>query len=201
MERGTATILPGVRAEQPRRVRSDCKAATRHLARTALVASGTSMSETEGGWQSSWQRPQEGEWKQAPDGTWYKDTGSAPKPAAPTAPAPQPAAPAWGQSHPGQFVPASGVASGKAVAALILGVGGLTFCPFVCSVFALVLGYQARAEIDRAGGARTGRGQATAGIVLGWIAVAIFVLLIALVAVGVMVGGSDSGVTTELTPS
>jgi hypothetical protein len=30
--------------------------------------------------------------------------------------------------------------SGKAVTALILGIGGLTFFPFVLSVFALVLG-------------------------------------------------------------
>jgi hypothetical protein len=123
------------------------------------------MSESEGGWHSSWQRPQEGAWKQAPDGTWYKDAASSPQPVAP---------------RPAQFVTGA-PGSGKAIAALILGIGGLTFFPFILSVLALVLGYQARAEIDRAGGAATGRGQATAGIVLGWVGVAIFVLMIALV--------------------
>ena len=171
--------------------------------------------DSEGGWQSSWQRPQEGEWKQAADGTWYKDTGSAPPAAspewrtAPEAPAQPPVAPAWNQA-PAQPPAAPNrpaaptfaspqPASGKAVAALILGIGGLSFCPVVLSVFAIVLGYQARAEIDRTGGRIAGRGQATAGIVLGWIGVAIFVLFLGLIVLGLAVGSSD--VSTELTPS
>ncbi len=160
--------------------------------------------ESEGGWQSNWQRPQEGEWKQAPDGTWYKDTGSAPprpasdwgqRPEAPPAPASWARTQAgWVQPQPGSgYVAPTTPASGKAIAALILGIGGLSFCPLVLSVFALVLGYQARAEIDRSGGGLGGRGQATAGIVLGWIGVVILVAFIALIVIGIAVGDSGGG--------
>jgi hypothetical protein len=166
----------------------------------------TEPPESEGGWQSNWQRPQEGEWKQAPDGSWYKDTsGAAPPPPTtsweqrPEAPVPntsweqrpQPPAPASRERTPG-VVAAPGASSGKAVAALILGIGGLTFCPLILSVFALVLGYQARAEIDRSGGAVGGRGQATAGIILGWIGVVFLVALIALIVIGLAVGDTSS---------
>jgi hypothetical protein len=65
-------------------------------------------------------------------------------------------------------------------------------------VCALVLGYQARAESAPAGGRLTGRGQATTGIVLGWIGVAFLVLFIGLVILGLAVGSSD--VSTELNP-
>ena len=55
----------------------------------------------------------------------------------------------------------------KATTAMVLGIIGLFCIPFVFSVLALVLGLQARAEIDRSGGAYRNRGMATAGIVLG----------------------------------
>jgi hypothetical protein len=169
--------------------------------------------DNEGGWESSWQRPQDGEWKQASDGTWYKDTGSQPAPASAEWAAPPAAAwsggswgapeappPAQTASPAAQPTSSPGTpASGKAVAALVLGIGGLTFCPVILSVFALVLGYQARAEIDRSGGRLIGRGQATTGIVLGWIGVAIFVLFLGLVILGLAVGSGD--VSTELSSS
>ena len=63
--------------------------------------------------------------------------------------------------------------NGKATAALVLGICGLVVCPFVCSVLALVFGYQARNEIDAYGGRQGGRGSAVAGIVLGWVGIAI----------------------------
>jgi hypothetical protein len=183
-------MVPSVPVEQASRVGPVSKALACRPTTVALVASAARMSETESGWQSSWQRPAEGEWKQAPDGSWYKDTGSPPPspPPSPRAPAP---APAWGRSRPGQFA-APPAGSGKAVASLVLGIGGLSFCPFVLSVFALVLGYQARAELDRAGAAAPGRAQATAGIVLGWIGVTLFVVLLALFVVGVVIAASDA---------
>jgi hypothetical protein len=56
--------------------------------------------------------------------------------------------------------------SGKAIASLVF---GILIMYGVGSVLALVLGYQAREEIDASGGALGGRGMAIAGIVLGWI--------------------------------
>ena len=64
--------------------------------------------------------------------------------------------------------------SGKAIASLVL---GLLFLYGIGSVLALVLGYQARQEIDASEGKLEGRGMATAGIVLGWIGVPASLLL------------------------
>src|ERR1700760_3941683 len=66
--------------------------------------------------------------------------------------------------------------SGKATAALVLGIVGL-FC-FICSILALVFGYQARGEIDRSGGMIGGRGMAQAGIILGYVTLVLNVIFI-----------------------
>lgn len=129
----------------------------------------------EGGWQSSWQRPapetpswqqpeQQGNWQQAPDGSWVQAGGS--------------------------------TSSGKSTAALVLGILGLVVCPLICSVLALVFGYQARGEIDASGGRMSGRGNATAGIVLGWIGIAIMAALLILLGIGLSVGG-DADISTS----
>jgi hypothetical protein len=62
--------------------------------------------------------------------------------------------------------------SGKAVAALVLGIAGLLIAPIVCSTLAIVFGVLARRDIDRRP-ALTGRGLATAGIVLGVLGLAL----------------------------
>ncbi len=69
--------------------------------------------------------------------------------------------------------------NGMAIAALVL---GIVWVYGVGSVLALVFGYSAKAEIDRSGGAQTGRGMAVAGIVLGWVGVGLiaFGILVAL---------------------
>ena len=72
---------------------------------------------------------------------------------------------------------------GKATASLVLGIVGLILIPILPSILAIVFGGSAKREIDGSGGSLGGRGLATAGIVLGWIALAIWaVFLIAVVA-------------------
>jgi len=91
------------------------------------------------------------------------------------APAPMPALP----PYPPQavYVQRPGT-NGKAVASLVLGI----LCLYgIGSILALIFGFMARREIDASGGAQTGRGMATAGIVLGFIGIAIMVLLIAVI--------------------
>ena len=83
--------------------------------------------------------------------------------------------------------------SGKSTAALVLGILGLVFCPLICSVLALVFGYQSRREIDASGGQDRGRGNATAGIVLGWIGVALCVIFLVLIVIGLLVGDTSTG--------
>jgi hypothetical protein len=65
----------------------------------------------------------------------------------------------------------------------VLGICGFVVCPLICSILAVIFGYQARGEIDRSGGAQGGRGLAVAGIVLGWIGIALSVLIGAIIAI------------------
>lgn len=99
----------------------------------------------------------------------------------------------WGPPPPGGGwgPPPSPQTNGKATAALILGILGFVVCPLVCSVLALVFGYQARNEIDASRGYQGGRGMAVAGIVLGWVGIAVMILLI-LLWVGLFAGSMTS---------
>lgn len=93
-------------------------------------------------------------------------------PPPPVAPPPPPA-PAAAQTVP---------TSGLAIASLVLGIGGLTLLPLLGSIVALILGYMARKEIRQRPDELSGDGLAIAGIVMGWIAVAVSVL-------GLLAGG------------
>ena len=65
--------------------------------------------------------------------------------------------------------------SGNAIASLVLGIAGLVILPIVPSILAIVLGRSA--ERDIAGDASLGgEGLAKAGIVLGWVGIALCVL-------------------------
>jgi hypothetical protein len=74
-----------------------------------------------------------------------------------------------------------------AVASLVLGIVWLFW---VGSILALVFGYVGKGQIDRSGGAQSGRGLAIAGIVLGWVGVGTLVLTIVLAIIGSL---NDSG--------
>ena len=97
--------------------------------------------------------------------------------------------PQWGSPPPKD--------NGKAIAALILGIAGIVVCPLICSVIALVLGYQARSEIDRSNGAIGGRGMAVAGIVLGWIGLAFGILLALFFGAAIVTGLENGDFETE----
>jgi len=65
--------------------------------------------------------------------------------------------------------------SGMAIASLVLGIGGLTVLPLLGSILALIFGYLARKDIRERPAEVTGDGLAVAGIVMGWISVALAV--------------------------
>jgi hypothetical protein len=138
-----------------------------------------------GGWQSQWQQPgSESGWRQEEQ------------------PQQQPTGPGgWHQTPDGRWVQTGPTSSGKATAALVLGILGLVFCPLICSVLALVFGYQARNEIDGSGGQISGRGNAKAGIVLGWVGVVICALFVILIIIGVLAGDSTSTGTPSGVPA
>ena len=85
----------------------------------------------------------------------------------------------------------SGETSGKAIASLVLGIGGFVIFPFVLSILAIVFGHQAKREIAERPGLG-GAGLATAGIVLGWIGVALVALGVLLIAL-LVVASTSSG--------
>jgi Domain of unknown function (DUF4190) len=64
--------------------------------------------------------------------------------------------------------------NGMAVVAFVLALVGLG----IGSILAIVLGYQAQRDIDNSGGTQTGRALATAGIVIGWISLGVWVLIL-----------------------
>lgn len=74
--------------------------------------------------------------------------------------------------------------SGLAIASLVSGIVGWTILPFVGSILAIILGYMARNEIRQRPGELEGAGLATAGLVLGWIAVGLTVVALCLLGLG-----------------
>jgi len=77
-----------------------------------------------------------------------------------------------------------------AIPALVLGILGLVLCP-LCAPFAWALGRKAEQQVDASGGMLTGRGEATAGKILGIIAtvlVILGILFFVLIAVGTSTG-------------
>jgi Domain of unknown function (DUF4190) len=98
---------------------------------------------------------------------------------APPPPPQQYAAPGV-QPLPGQVVFVQGVkTNGLAIASMVL---GILWLYWIGSVLALIFGYVARGQIKRSEGRESGGGMAVAGIVLGWIGVAIFLLGVVLAA-------------------
>ena len=71
----------------------------------------------------------------------------------------------------------------KAVWSLVLGILGVLCCGFLTGIPALILGKMAQKEIDATGGGQ-GRGMATAGFILGIVAIAFGILNIILFASG-----------------
>jgi hypothetical protein len=69
----------------------------------------------------------------------------------------------------------SNATSNLAVISLVAGVLGVTFFPLLGSIVAVITGPMAKKEIIESGGELSGEGMATAGMVLGWVAIALMV--------------------------
>jgi hypothetical protein len=63
-----------------------------------------------------------------------------------------------------------------ALVSLIAGILGLTVLPTIGSIAAVITGYMAKKEIRESGGALSGDGMATAGLILGWIGVGVLLI-------------------------
>ena len=72
--------------------------------------------------------------------------------------------------------------SGTAVASLVFGILSWVMLPFIGALLAVVLGHSARGEIRRAPpGTIEGDGMAVAGLILGWVHLALFIAIVAIV--------------------
>ncbi len=109
----------------------------------------------------------------------------------PAAPSPPPAP--YGAPYPPVPYPAYyRESNGKATASLVLGIVGLFVCPLICSAIALILGSQAKKEIAASGGMMSGESAATAGIVLGWVGIALSLVAILIWVILIAVASSQS---------
>jgi uncharacterized protein DUF4190 len=89
------------------------------------------------------------------------------------APGPAPSAP-W--SSPGTIGPAAlPRTNGFSIAALVLGL--TSFCTIVTGILAVIFGNVALGRIAGSHGREKGRGMAIAGVVLGWVSIAILGVL------------------------
>jgi len=72
---------------------------------------------------------------------------------------------------------------GSAIASLIMGVAAFLVCPLLLGVLAVVFGYIGKRNIEDSGGTLGGESFAVAGIILGWINIAIFAIIAIIVLV------------------
>ena len=125
------------------------------------------------------EQPNPGGWEPPSGGQWGQPTQQPPG---------APSAPQWGGGPPGNRD-----TNGKAITSLVLGIGGFLVCPIVLSVAAIVIGGQARNEIRSSQGRQTGEGMAKAGVILGWVSLALSaIFVIGIIAFGVFGTEADS---------
>jgi Domain of unknown function (DUF4190) len=113
------------------------------------------------------------------------DRGPAPPP--PPPPPPQPATPSYSYGS-----SSTSKTNGFAIASLACSIGGF----FVCGIgfiLGVVFGYIAKNQIDQSGGTQQGRGMAIAGIIVGWIGIALGVIaLVVVIAIAAATDDNDS---------
>jgi hypothetical protein len=91
--------------------------------------------------------------------------------------------PVWQEQPRPQFQPAPPT-NGLAIASLILSISAFIALPLIGSVGGVVCGHMARAQLRRAQDGSQGDGLALAGLIVGWIGIAFYVGLIALIVIG-----------------
>jgi Domain of unknown function (DUF4190) len=97
-------------------------------------------------------------------------------------------APGYGQAYPaGGFspYPAPPKNNGLAIASLVCSIAGLCCCG-IGGVLGVIFGFVARGQIKRSGGAEQGSGLALAGIIVGFVCIAIGAVLLLLFLIGAL---------------
>ncbi|KZF11163.1 MULTISPECIES: DUF4190 domain-containing protein [unclassified Rhodococcus (in: high G+C Gram-positive bacteria)] len=77
-----------------------------------------------------------------------------------------------------------------AIVSLVLAILGLTFIPLLASICAVVCGHISRGQIKRTG--ESGSGFATAGLIVGYVSIALFVVIVGAIIIFAIAAGSAS---------
>lgn len=77
-----------------------------------------------------------------------------------------------------------------AIVSLVLAILGLTFIPLIASVCAVVCGHLAKGQIKRNG--EGGSGFATAGLVIGYVSIALFVIIVGAIVIFALAASNSS---------
>ena len=87
--------------------------------------------------------------------------------------------------------------SSTAIISLVAGILGLTFLPLIGSIVAIIAGSRAKTEIAQSGGTLGGEGMATAGVVMGWIGIALSALGCCIAAVMILFSMGMFGIALQ----
>jgi hypothetical protein len=85
--------------------------------------------------------------------------------------------------------PAGPRSSTTAIISLIGGIAGFTVLPFLGSIVAIICGHMAKSEIKKSAGMVGGNGMATAGLIMGYLGIALGVCLLCVLVVLPLVFG------------
>ncbi|MGU3293691.1 DUF4190 domain-containing protein [Williamsia sp. M5A3_1d] len=88
--------------------------------------------------------------------------------------------------------PVAATTNGKAIAALVCGIASFLTCLLFVGIPAVILANIALAEIDAANGSQEGRGMAVAGRVLGWVAIALTIIVLVIVLIALIAASSSA---------
>lgn len=108
---------------------------------------------------------------------------------------PAPIAPQWAAPGASPYGPPSPPNSTAALVSLIFGILSWVMLPLIGPIVAVVAGHMARAEIRSANGQVGGGGMALAGLVLGYLQIALIVLAICAIATIVILAALGSRVS------
>ena len=78
--------------------------------------------------------------------------------------------------------------STTAIISLIGGIAGFSFLPFLGSIAAIICGHMAKTEIKKSSGMVGGNGMATAGLILGYLGIALGVCLLCVLVILPLLG-------------
>jgi hypothetical protein len=89
--------------------------------------------------------------------------------------------------------------STMAIISLVAGICGWTILPFLGSIAAIITGHMAKSEIKKSGGMITGNGMATAGLVMGYLSIALGLCLICVLVLLPILGVSIFSISNSVT--